>query len=109
MQHDRQGGGGGGEGAYPAELSAADRAGHVVAAAVLLNAAAAAGARLSVVSYPLRGILFVLFPHVCKGIVPLHRLHCQGHNRMLEIFANHGKLGTHMSHLVLSNLPQSVQ
>lgn len=62
------------QGAYPAKLSAADRAGHVVAATILLNATAAAWARLRVVPHPLRGILFVFLPHVCKDFTPLHCL-----------------------------------
>ena len=62
-------------GTHPAELLAADRAGHVVAAAILLDAAAAARARLCVMPHPLCGILFVFFPHVCKGVPPQHCLH----------------------------------
>lgn len=52
-------------GSYPAELSPAYRAGHVIAAAILFDPATTAWARLRVVPHPLRGILFVFFPHVC--------------------------------------------
>jgi len=60
---------------HPAKLAPADSTGHVIAAAILLNPAATAGAGLSVMLHPLRSVLLVFLSHFTQHICPLRRLH----------------------------------